>query len=84
MNDIDKGKSPGQVAPATGGKRSRRGFLIGAGAVAGVAGVAAVALKNGAQPVTEVAAPEPDKAPAQSRGYHETAHIRRYYETTKV
>ena len=83
--DIEAGKRPGQVTAVPGRTSTRRGFLAGAGAVAGVAGAAAVALKSRALPVTaEVVASEKPEAPAQSRGYHETAHIRKYYETTKV
>ena len=83
-NDIENGKRPRQVTADAGSRATRRGFLVGAGAAAGVAGVAAVALKTRTQPVADVAAPAPDSAPAQGRGYHETAHIRKYYETTKV
>lgn len=54
--------------------RTRRGFLKAAplGALAVVAGTAEAA---------ETPAPLPAAAPQVKRGYHETEHIRRYYET---
>ncbi|MGI4843306.1 MAG: twin-arginine translocation signal domain-containing protein [Janthinobacterium lividum] len=54
--------------------RSRRGFLKAAplGALAVVAGTAEAA---------DAPAPAPAAAPQVKRGYHETDHIRRYYET---
>ncbi len=59
-------------------KMSRRKFLAAAG-VGGVATAAAVALKTDGkeQPVSA-------QAGAQGKGYQLTAHVRRYYETTKV
>ncbi len=53
---------------------SRRGFLKAAplGALAVVAGTAEAA---------EAPAPAAAAAPQVKRGYHETEHIRRYYET---
>ena len=63
-------------------KTSRRGFLLGAGAAAGAAGVAAVARKG---------APggEPDKSAkpdtkGRGGGYHVTDHVRAYYRSTLV
>lgn len=54
--------------------RTRRSFLKAAplGALAVVAGTAEAA---------EAPAPAPAAAPQVKRGYHETEHIRRYYET---
>lgn len=54
--------------------RTRRSFLKAAplGALAVVAGTAEAA---------EAPAPAPGTAPQAKRGYHETEHIRRYYET---
>ena len=74
------------IGADAGRKSSRRGFLVGAGAAAGVAGAAAIALKSGTAPVVagEAAVEAAQKAPVQGRGYHETAHIRKYYDTTKV
>ncbi|MCA1248000.1 formate dehydrogenase [Massilia sp. MS-15] len=59
-----------QAAP----DRGRRGFLKAAplGALAVVAGSAQAA---------EAPAAAPAAAPGTKRGYHETEHIRRYYET---
>jgi len=57
---------------------SRRKFLLGVGA-GGVATTAAV--------VTATKAPkQPKKAEAvtQSKGYHVTEHILKYYNTTKI
>ena len=53
---------------------TRRSFLKAAplGALAVVAGTAGAA---------ETPAPAPAAAPQVKRGYHETEHIRRYYET---
>jgi hypothetical protein len=85
--DIEKANDlPAGIAAqaAAGPTARRRGFLVG-GAAAGVAGAAAIALKTGARPVAgEVAGQTPRAEPAQGRGYHETAHIRKYYDTTKV
>ena len=61
-------------------KLSRRNFLLAAGA-GGVAGAAAVA----AQALGTTAADQSagnDKR--RGRGYQETAHVRSYYNTTKV
>lgn len=53
---------------------SRRGFLKAAplGALAVVAGTAEAA---------DTPVPQPAAKPQVKRGYHETEHIRRYYET---
>jgi hypothetical protein len=66
MDDHDQ---PGVALPDP----ARRGFLKAAplGALLVVAG--------GAAKATPTAAPTP--APAPKRGYHETAHIRQYYQT---
>jgi hypothetical protein len=66
MDDHDQ---PGVALPDP----ARRGFLKAAplGALLVVAG--------GAAKATPVAAPTP--GPAPKRGYHETAHIRQYYQT---
>lgn len=59
-------------------KMSRRKFLAAAGVGgAAVAAVAAVRLDGSAKP--EVA-----QVKTGGKGYQETAHVRRYYETTKV
>jgi hypothetical protein len=63
---------------------ARRGFLAGVGA-AGVAGAAVIAAGRGAAPsVAEAADPEAAPKPVAGRGYHETDHVRRYYDTAKV
>lgn len=59
-------------------KMSRRKFL----AAAGVGGAAvAVVVATGRD---EKAKPDDAQAAAQGKGYQVTAHVRRYYETTKV
>ena len=61
---------------------SRRGFVLGA-AVAGAATAAVATLSKA--PVTEL--PVADKAPPAPEnggGYRVSAHVKRYYETTKV
>ena len=59
-------------------KMSRRKFLAAAGV--GGAAAAVIAAKSGG-----LAEPEGKQAAApQGKGYQLTAHVRRYYETTKV
>ena len=58
----------------------RRGLLIGAGA-AGAAVLAAGTLPGAADQVAEVVA---KAAPDTAAGYRLSAHVLRYYETTKV
>lgn len=75
----------GRMGKDTGKGQKRRGFLVGAGAAAGAAGAAALALRTRAEPVAAAAASAPGQTdPVQGQGYHETAHIRKYYDTTKV
>ena len=57
---------------------SRRNFLIAAGA----GGVAAVAAMGGRSTEEPKVVTSSDKR--RGRGYEETAHVRRYYDTTKV
>ena len=61
----------------------RRGLVVGAG-VAGAAAVAAHALHRGvvAPPVATTAKVAPVEG--EGEGYRLTAHVRRYYETTKA
>lgn len=59
-------------------KMSRRKFLAAAG-VGGAAAAAVVASKLDGSPRQETA-----QAAVQGKGYQLTAHVRRYYETTKV
>jgi nitrous oxide reductase len=61
-------------------KLSRRNFLIAAG-VGGVATAAAIAGQT-ATPDKPQAAASKDKR--GGKGYQETAHVRSYYNTTKV
>ena len=71
-------------APAAGEtplKADRRSLVVGTG-VAGAAAIAAHLLHRGAveAPVATVA----KAVPAQGDGYRLTAHVQRYYETTKA
>ncbi|VXB92387.1 twin-arginine translocation signal domain-containing protein [Massilia sp. 9I] len=63
-----------QTAQESAPDRTRRSFLKAAplGALAVVAGSATA---------EEAPAPAPAPAPEAKRGYHETEHIRRYYQT---
>lgn len=68
--EAEPGPTPDSGTP----DRARRSFLKAAplGALAVVAGDAGA---------TEAPAAAPVAAPQAKRGYHETEHIRRYYET---
>ena len=59
-------------------KMSRRKFLAAVG-VGGAAAAAVVVSKGGGEQKTENR-----QAVRQGQGYQLTAHVRRYYETTKV
>jgi len=66
--------------PADRATGNRRKFLLGA--TLGSAGaVAAVVTGGGVKQVLDVAAVAPEK---KVKGYHETDHIRQYYETTRI
>lgn len=61
-------------------ENNRRKFLVGA--TLGSAGaVAAAVAGSGTREVLEVTVAPAEKKPT---GYHETDHIRRYYETTRI
>ena len=60
-------------------KMSRRKFFAAVGA-GGVAAAAAVVANKG----SEDRKAESGQATQQGQGYQLTAHVRRYYETTKV
>ncbi|MGA0611808.1 formate dehydrogenase [Caldimonas sp. KR1-144] len=67
------------------GRLGRRGVLLGAG----VAGVAAVAVAKLAPQAPAAAAGKAvetvaDAGEAQEGGYRLTAHVQRYYQTTKI
>lgn len=59
-------------------KMSRRKFLAAAGVGGAAAAVVAVTGQN------EKAKPDGTEAATQGKGYQVTAHVRRYYETTKI
>ena len=62
-------------------KPSRRGFFFGAAAT-GAAAAVAVALPGMQAPELAVALPKP--APESGGGYSLSAHVKRYYETTRI
>jgi hypothetical protein len=64
-----------------GSPASRRGFFMGA-ATAGAAAAAVVALPRVDAPAVVAAAPLP--MPERGGGYSESAHVKRYYQTTRL
>ena len=62
---------------------SRRRLFAGAG-TAGALAAAASVLPLQLQPITPVAAALPKPLPEAGGGYQLTAHVQRYYQTTKV
>jgi hypothetical protein len=77
-----KDPSPSNTGRAGASPLKRRGQLLGAGA-AGAAVLAAKGLPGA--PATELAAAVAKPAGTDpTGGYQLTAHVRRYYETTKV
>lgn len=77
-------QSQRQAGTPARGPGARRGFLLGAGAAVGAAGVAAATLRQPAVTSAGEVAQAAPKEPAGGQGYHLTAHIRKYYDTTKV
>lgn len=72
---------PAPAAEPASSRIDRRGLVIGAG-VAGAAAVAAGTLHRAAVDVPP-AAPVKSAVP-DGEGYRLTAHVKRYYETTKA
>ena len=62
-------------------KLSRRNLVAGAGTAGALAAAAAV-LPHGSGPAAPSAAAKP--APEQGGGYRESAHVLRYYQTTRI
>ncbi|HYF58165.1 MAG TPA: formate dehydrogenase [Burkholderiaceae bacterium] len=62
--------------------KSRRGFLLGAGA-AGVAG-AAMAATAATAAVPQQAVPAAQKDDEAARGYRVSEHVAHYYRTTRI
>lgn len=60
---------------------ARRRWFATAGAV-GAAAAAASILPAAPRPAAEAASPTP--APRRGGGYHASAHVQRYYDTTRV
>ena len=62
----------------------RRKFLLGA--TLGSAGAVAAVVTGGnvSQALNVVAVAPTEKAKIKVKGYHETDHIRQYYETTRI
>jgi hypothetical protein len=65
----------------SGSPASRRGFFMGAATV-GAAAAAVVALPRVDAPAVVAAAPLP--VPERGGGYSESAHVKRYYQTTRL
>jgi hypothetical protein len=61
---------------------ARRGLLAGAGVAAGAAVAAGLAARGVGAPKPEAAAAKDQ--PSEAAGYRLTAHVQRYYETTKA
>ena len=80
---IDQGSVKPENTPVSATGNTRRNFLLGA--TLGTAGAVAVAVAGGAKQALDVAVPgaltEADKKP---KGYHVTAHISQYYDTTRM
>lgn len=74
MKTIETGLERSAADGDTEHLRTRRAFLK-------AAPLGALALVAGAAPAVEAAPPVPAPAQPESRGYHETEHIRRYYQT---
>jgi hypothetical protein len=70
-----RSESPSPVA--------RRGLLAGAGVAAGAAVAAHLASRGAVAPQPEATA-EKAKPGGEPAGYRLTAHVQRYYETTKA
>lgn len=62
----------------------RRKFLLGATLGSAGAVAAVVAGGNVGQALNVVAVAPTEKAKVKVKGYHETDHIRQYYETTRI
>jgi nitrous oxide reductase len=62
-------------------KASRREFLKGAAVISGAATLAVVA--RGGSAATQDAGAVPG-APEKARGYHETPHVRQYYDKARI
>ena len=58
--------------------------LLGAAGTTGALAAAATVLATRQNEPAEVAAAQPDAAPAKGGGYRLTEHVMRYYQTTKV
>ena len=71
------------VKTETASTNTRRKFLLGA--TLGTAGAVAVAVAGGSKQALEVAIPGATAEPGtKPKGYHVTAHISQYYDTTRM
>jgi hypothetical protein len=61
---------------------ARRKFLLGA--TLGTAAAVGVAVAGGAKDAIEAAVPGASAADSKTKGYHLTAHIAQYYDTTRM
>ena len=75
-------QSPSSEASLINRPPSRRGFFFGAAAV-GAAAAAVVVLPQG-EPVAATALPTLPPAPENGGGYSLSAHVQRYYQTTRI
>ncbi len=86
MDSKDKKAADLAVKSAQGNdksKNTRRNFLLGA--TLGTAGAVAAAVASGARQALDVAAPVALAEPAvKPKGYHVTAHVSQYYDTTRM
>ena len=62
---------------------NRRKFLLGA-TLGSVGAVAAAVSGGGMKSAVDAAVVATEKTPKKVKGYHETDHIRQYYETTRI
>jgi hypothetical protein len=70
--------------PATDQPALQRRKLLGAAGTTGALAAAATLLAARQDAADDAAAAEPKTAPARAAGYQESAHVLRYYQTTKV
>ena len=76
---MNKASKPAIDQPAL-----HRRKLLGAAGTTGALAAAATLLAARQDAADAVAAAEPKAAPTRSAGYQESAHVLRYYQTTRV
>jgi len=80
-NSDGRSKPAPEVSPAPRANLRRRGFLLTLGVGVGGAGAAAVAVRGLSTPAAMNVAVE---TVSDDGGYAATAHVKQYYETTKL